>query len=169
MDAETSDPAPEPGGPAQHDETLVQVLATKILLDWLRNRQQLLIPLTLDLRTLPEEEATRLVHAMVMAALAEGTPESLRLARVETALEHLRADPSHFATLAAARERRPSLFDLLAEVPDVQAGTRFYAASLLAIDTRQPTNRHYLRYLSGRLQLPKTLTRNLEQLFRAPS
>jgi uncharacterized membrane protein YebE (DUF533 family) len=56
---------------------------------------------------------------------------------------------------------------VLTAVPDVQAGARVYAASLLSIDRRKPVNRHYLRYLAARLQLPRELAHSLEQRFRA--
>jgi len=69
--------------------------------------------------------------------------------------------------MTLALEQPRPLSRLLAEVEDVQTGARIYAASLLSIDQRKPVNRHYLRYLAARLQLPKELARSLEQRFRA--
>lgn len=159
--------AGKPGGPPEHDESLVQVLAGKILLDWLRNRQQLLVPFTLDLRKLDAEEAAKLMHAMVSAAHADGTREEGVRARVESALTHLHADAGHRALLATVLEKPRPLSALLFEIQDVQTGARVYAASLLSIDQRKPVNRHYLRYLAARLQLSNELARSLEQRFRS--
>ena len=170
--AETTEPtettgAPQSGGPPDHDESLVHVVAAKILLDWLRNRQQLLVPFTLDLRKSAPEEAAILVHAMVAAAQADGTFDDRERERIDAALAQLNADADHRALLSAALEQRRPLSELLAEVPDVQMGARVYAACLLTIDLRKPVNRHYLRYLAARLQLPQELARSLEQRFRA--
>ena len=41
-----------------------------------------------------------------------------------------------------------------------------YAASLMAVDQRKPTNRLYLRYLASRLQLSEELVGSLEQRYR---
>ena len=48
----TATEAAKPGGPPEHDEGIVHVLAAKVLVDWLRNRQQLLIPFKLDFQKL---------------------------------------------------------------------------------------------------------------------
>ena len=44
--------ADRPAGPAEHDEPLIEIVAAKVLADWLRNRQQLLVPFTIDLQKL---------------------------------------------------------------------------------------------------------------------
>ena len=159
--------APEPGGPPDHDESLVHVLAAKVLIDWLRNRRQLLVPFTLDLKKVAAEEAAVLIQAMVAAARADGTADGTERERLESALGHLQADDTHRTLLTGALEERSPLSAVLAAVHDVQTGARVYAASLLAVDQRKPVNRHYLRYLAARLQLPKELTHSLEQRFRA--
>src|SRR5947199_412034 len=68
-DEETARPA----GPAAHDEPLVEIVAAKILIDWLRNRQQLLVPFTIDLTKLDPAQVELLVQAMIVAAQADGT------------------------------------------------------------------------------------------------
>jgi uncharacterized membrane protein YebE (DUF533 family) len=50
-------------------------------------------------------------------------------------------------------------------VKDVQTGTIFQAASLLAIDRRKLVNRHYLRYVAARLGLSEELARDLSRRF----
>jgi uncharacterized membrane protein YebE (DUF533 family) len=88
-------------------------------------------------------------------------------ARVESALERLNAGEAHRTSLQGLLERPRPLGEVLGQVKDVQTGAIVYAASLLAIDRRKLVNRHYLRYLAARLQLPKDLTRSLEQRYRA--
>ena len=174
MVAETAAPvAPEPeeavrpAGPAEHDETIVEVLAAKILIDWLRNRQQLLVPFTIDLQKLEEREASLLVEAMLAAAQADGTVDGNERERVDSALELLNAGDPQRAMVDRIIEKPRPLAHILADVTDVQSAGIFYAASLLAVDRRKLVNRQYLRYLAVRLQLPRELARSLEQRYRA--
>ncbi|MEA3158071.1 MAG: hypothetical protein QOK44_5660 [Betaproteobacteria bacterium] len=149
-----------------HDEFVVEVLAAKILIDWLRNRQQLLIPFTLDLGKHAPAEVETLVHAMAAAALADGALDGKERERLEGALQSVNADDRQRAMLKELLEHPKPLAEVLREVRDVKTGALVYAASLLAIDRRKPVNRHYLRYLAARLQLPQPLARSLEQRFR---
>jgi uncharacterized membrane protein YebE (DUF533 family) len=153
-------------GPPEHDQAVVEVLAAKILIDWLRNRQQLLVPFTLDLSKLAPTEVEILVRAMAAAALADGALDGKERERVEAALQFVNADDRQRATLAELLERPTPLAETLRQVRDVKMGAIVYAGSLLAIDRRKPVNRHYLRYLAARLQLPQPLARSLEQRFR---
>ncbi|MGZ5161159.1 MAG: DUF533 domain-containing protein [Burkholderiales bacterium] len=152
--------------PPEHDDAVVEVLAAKILIDWLRNRQQLLVPFTLDLTKLAPAEVEILVHAMAAAALADGALDGKERERVEGALQFVNADDHQRAMLAELLEHPAPLAETLRQVRDVKMGAIVYAASLLAIDRRKPVNRHYLRYLAARLQLPQPLARSLEQRFR---
>ena len=157
----------QPGGAPAFDESVVQVLASKILIDWLRNRQQLLVPLTLDLQKLEPAQTEILVQAMVAAAQADGGPDPGDHERLAAALRRLNASEAHRSALTSAIDRPRPLFEVLAQVKDVQAGAQVYAASLLAIDRRKRVNRYYLRYLAARLQLPSDVARSLEQRFTA--
>jgi uncharacterized membrane protein YebE (DUF533 family) len=157
---------PEAGGPPEYDESIVQVLASKILSDWLKNRQQLLVPFTLDMQKLDLSEVDVLMHAMIAAAYAGGDPGGKSRERLDAALERLNADDrQREAFLQALREPRP-LRDALASVRDVSVGAMVYAASLLSIDRRRLVNRHFMRYLAARLDLSPQLARSLEQRFR---
>ena len=62
--------ADEPAGP---DPGIVCILSEKILLAWLRNRYQLLFPFVLDLRRLDRTQADLFIHAMIVAAQADGS------------------------------------------------------------------------------------------------
>jgi uncharacterized membrane protein YebE (DUF533 family) len=159
--------AARPAGPAEYDESVVEVLAAKVLIDWLRNRQQLLVPFSIDLAKLEAREVDILVQAMITAAHADGTMDGSERARVESALDRLNAGEEHRKRLQHMLEHPKPLAEVLTRVADVQTGAIVYAASLLAIDRRKLVNRLYLRYLAARLQLPKDLTRSLEQRYRA--
>jgi uncharacterized membrane protein YebE (DUF533 family) len=157
--------AARPAGPADHDESIVEILAAKVLIDWLRNRQQLLVPFKIDLQKLEAARVNLLLHALIAAAQADGTADGKDRERVEAALVALSAAEAHRPLLDAAFAQPAPLAQTLAEAKDVQTGALVYAASLLALDRRKLVNRQYLRYLAARLQLPKDLTRSLEQRF----
>lgn len=159
---------PQPGGPPQFEESAVQVLASKVLLDWLRNRQQLLVPFTLDFAKLEKPRPELLIDGMVAAALAEGVDAKTATGRLEAALGVARASGPHREYARKALEQPRPLHEVLGEVGDVRAGAVLYAACVLAIDRRKPVNRHFLRYIAARLQLSEQLAKNVEQRFRSP-
>lgn len=166
-EATDADEAARPAGPADHDESVVEILAAKILVDWLRNRQQLLVPFTLDLQKLEAQHVDTLMHAMVAAAQADGTADGRERERLAGALRLLNPDEAQRSALISALDHPRPLAEVLAQVPDVQTGALVYAASLLAVDRRKLVNRQYLRYLAARLRLPRALVRDLEQRYGA--
>ena len=161
------DDAGRPAGPAEHDEPLVEIVAAKVLMAWLRNRQQLLVPFSIDLQKIERAHVDLLLQAMIVAAQADGTVDGKERDRVRAALQRLNATAEQLAGLDAALDRPKPLAHALSEVKDVQTAAIVYAASLLAIDRRKLVNRQYLRYLAARLQLPKDVSRSLEQRFFA--
>jgi uncharacterized membrane protein YebE (DUF533 family) len=164
--AEGREKRPDAGGPPEYDESMVQVLASKVLSDWLKNRQQLLVPFTVDLQKLDSAEAEVLVQAMVMAAGAGGHAGERSGERLDDALQRLNANDAQRETAARTLTQAGALRDVLASVRDVRMGAMVYAASLLAIDRRKLVNRHFMRYLAARLDLSPQLARSLEQRFR---
>jgi hypothetical protein len=156
--------ADEPAGP---DPGIVCILSEKILLAWLRNRYQLLFPFVLDLRRLDRSHADLFIHAMIAAAQADGSCDGRERGRIEGTLALVNPDVVERGFLDAALEHPRPLNELLQEVRDVQTAALFYAASLLAVDRRNPVNHHYLRYLAARLQLSDELVTSLEQRFRS--
>src|SRR3954470_13426505 len=89
--APDADEAAREAGPAEHDETIVEILAAKVLIDWLRNRQQLLVPFSIDLAKREPGEVSLLIEAMLSAAQADGTVDGKERERVEGALSLLNA------------------------------------------------------------------------------
>jgi len=149
-----------------YDENVVAVLGAKILIDWLRNRRQLLAPFTLDLQKLGDPQVEVLIQAMISAIRADGAHEGKERERIDNALQFLNASPQQHASVERLLERPHALPEVLAEVSDLESSALVYAASLVAIDARKMVNRLYLRYLATRLQLPDELVRTLEQRFR---
>jgi hypothetical protein len=156
--------ADEPVGP---DPGIVCILSEKILLAWLRNRYQLLFPFVLDLRRLDRAQADLFIHAMIVAAQADGSCDGRERGRIEGTLALVNPNVMERGYLDTALEHPKPLNELLRQVRDVQTGALFYAASLLAVDRRNPINHHYLRYLAARLQLSEELVASLEQRFRS--
>ena len=150
-----------------HDPAIVRLLASKILMDWLRNRQQLLVPLALDLQKLEAPVAEMLMRAMVTASHADGVFDAQDEKRLGAALQRLNASDAQRTGLRALISERKPLDYVLRDAPDAETGAMVYAASLLASDRRKRVNRYYLRYLGERLKLGKDLLRGLEQRYNA--
>jgi hypothetical protein len=155
----------EGGGEPEFDPGIVGILSEKVLLAWLRNRYQLLFPFALDLRRLDERQAGLLVHAMIAAAQADGSFDKQERDRIAGTLDLVNPSADESAFLTQAIENPTPLNGILSAVRDVQTGALVYAASLMAVDRRQPVNRYYLRYLAARLQLSDELAKSLEQRY----
>ena len=149
------------------DEHAIEALAARILHGWLRNRQQLLVPFTIDLQKLEASQFDTLLQAMHAAAHADGSAPDEVERRLKAALDAVNASAAQHRESGRTLSNPRTLHEVLAQVADVQAGALIYAASLLAIDRRKLVNRQYLRYLAARLQLPRALTRALEQRYVA--
>lgn len=151
------------------DPGVVDVVAAKILLAWLRNRYQLLFPFALDLHGLDDARIELFIRAMILAAQADGSLDGRERERIDGALALLGRSRRPASFVDDALSHPKSLNEVLAQVHDTQGGALVYAASLMAVDGRKPVNRHYLRYLAARLQLSEELAGSLEQRFHAPS
>lgn len=163
-------PSPAAASPAAEapafDDAALGILAEKVLLAWLRNRYQLLFPFALDLRRLDERQAALFLHAMVAAAQADGSLDRRERDRLEGTLRLVNPSAEERAVLDEVLARPRPLNEILAEVRDVETAALVYAASLMAVDRRQPVNRYFLKYLAARLQLSEELAGSLEQRYR---
>jgi hypothetical protein len=155
------------GATAAFDDGIIDVLAEKVLLAWLRNRYQLLFPFALNLRRLDRPQGELFLHAMIAAAQADGALDGKERERIEGALSLVNPSDNERALLETALARPKPLNEILEQVQDIQTGALVYAASLMAVDQRKPVNRHYLRYLAARLQLSEELVGSLEQRFHS--
>ena len=164
--ADSAEATQDDGTQGGYDEHVVAVLAAKILIDWLRNRRQLLAPFTLDLQKLGPSEVEVLIQAMISALRADGEHAGKERERIDGALQILNASAEQHASVERLLERPQALPEVLARVSDTESRALVYAASLVAIDARKLVNRLYLRYLATRLQLPDELVKTLGQRFR---
>lgn len=147
-------------------DTLQGALGAKLLGDWLRNRQQLLVPLTLDLSQVDAASADLLLRAMAAAAQACGEPDEADRTRLAVALERMRATAAQRARLDERLRSAEPVNAWLAQVTDAPTVALVYAAALLAIDQRAAAGAAWLRYLAARLGLARELVKNLEQRYR---
>ena len=167
------DPASEEGSARRSveaaqelDPGIVCVVAEKLLGDWLRNRYQLLFPFALNLRQLEGGQPELLIHAMLAAAQADGSFDGREHERIEGVLAQMNPRQGDERLLKQAAENPRPLNEILRQVQEVRTAALIYAASLMAIDQRKPTNRYYLKYLASRLQLSEELVGSLEQRYR---
>lgn len=146
-------------------EATLKVLSAKLLGAHLANRHQISYPLTIDFRTLPEEDRAFLIEVAGAAALAGGGGEAAldgaggRLARRgadEVALAGLRKASAEPLSVNAIVER--------AHVSDRAAHA--YAVSLLALGTRQAAGQLYLTYLAARLGLSQEVVGSVNRRYR---
>jgi len=142
-----------PRAPLEHAP--LDVLAAKIVFAHLRNRQQLMGPPPTALGQLDAGQAELLIHAVVVAAHANGrmSEHEERLMRAAVSSIGLQSQTAGF--LEEAIRHPVPLEVLLRDVRDGHLASLVYTASLLAIDKRDAVNRSYLAYLARRLNLPE--------------
>jgi uncharacterized membrane protein YebE (DUF533 family) len=138
---------------------LHQALAEKLLHGWAQNRQQVLVPLTLNLARLEPARRGPVIAMMQAALAARGAAEGAE-ARLAAALRRAGGDP------ATPPAEPPDLFRLLAEVEAAGLGGEAYAAASLVLDRRVAGERAFLEWLAARLGLPASLTAGLARRYR---
>lgn len=163
-----TDPAP-PGstGPADPGDVLRSTVATKVLGGWLANRQQTLVPHTLNFRVLEPAQADLLLAVMAAATQADGEIDPHEVRQLPLALSRVGAGENEARRLEVALAEPQHLGVLLARVQDAGLATHAYAAALLAINRGARANRAFLDYLGARLGLAPDVTGSLERRYRA--
>lgn len=161
--------APAPAQPPVPDpEARLEVaLATRLLEGWLSNRQQVLVPHTLNFRAMSPEQAALLVEVMAAAAQADGAVDPREAQVLPQVVRRVGAGAAEEARLTAALAEPQNLGSLPARVEAEGLATHAYAAALLAINRRGRVNRAFLDYLAGRLGLAAEVARSLERRYRA--
>ncbi len=142
---------------------LVESLGQKVLHAWLQNRNQTLLPLTLNLRSLDLEERSLVLCVAASAVAANGRGPDLGLA--DAALARIGAGERERQVLrdALAAGTTRGLFEA---VTAAGLGTHAYGAALLAVDRRDRVNQHYLAYLAARFALPDDAVASLHRRYR---
>lgn len=162
--ASESDRAPRPA--SEPERVLQEAVATKLLGGWLSNRNQTLVPHTLNYAVLQPDQASLLVAVMAAAAQADGQVSPTESRQIPLALERLGAGDGLARQLEAALHVPQPLGSLLAQVQEAGLTTHAYAAALLAIERRSRVNRAFLHYLSARLGLSPDVASSLERRYR---
>ncbi|EYD74757.1 putative membrane protein [Rubellimicrobium mesophilum DSM 19309] len=161
---------PGPPGPRAAPnpaEEIYLAVATKVLSGWLANRQQTLVPHTLNFRVLERAQADLLLAVMAAAAQADGEIDSREVRQLPLALRRVGAGEDEARRLDEALAEPQHLGVLLARVQEAGLGTHAYAAALLAINRGARANRAFLDYLGARLGLAPEVAGSLERRYRA--
>jgi len=146
------------------ERTVQAALAEKLLHAWAQNRQQVGVPLALNLGRM-EPAARGLLLRVMAAALAAGGAGPEAAARLGPALRRVGAEVE-VATVAAALAPPPDVFALMAEVEAAGLGAPAYAAAAAVLDRRNPAARAFLDWLAARLALPASLAAGLARRYR---
>jgi uncharacterized membrane protein YebE (DUF533 family) len=168
LQPETTPPVDRRRGTFEPTQKAVfQAVGTKVLLGWLQNRHQTLLPLTVNFRVLDENDAELLAEAMAAAMLAmSGATDASR----EPAEAFLRASGASGSTLELFRQALANpqplvrLFDRLRASHGL--GPLAYILMVVANDGRDPANVLFLQWAAARLELPTTVVRSVERRYR---
>ena len=160
-------PVPAPGPASDAGRDLEIAVATKLLDGWLNNRQQTLVPHTLNFGALSPDEARLLLGVMAAAAQADGQVDPREARQLPLALERVGAGEAEVRDIARLLGELQPLAELLAGVQEAGLGAHAYAAACLAINRRGRANRAFLGYLGARLGLAPDITAALERRYRA--
>ena len=148
-------------------ETLQVAVATKVLGGWLANRQQTLVPHTLNFGVLDRVQADLLLAVMAAAAQADGQIDSREARQLPLALRRVGAGEDEERRIDDALAEPQHLSVLLTKVQNAGLATHAYAAALLAINRGTRANRAFLDYLGARLGLASEVAGSLERRYRA--
>lgn len=153
--------------PFDPEEDLQVAVATKLLGGWLANRQQTLVPHTLNFRVLDRAQTDLLLAVMAAATQADGQIDTREVRQLRLALRQVGAGEEVARRLEAALAEPQHLGVLLLRVQEAGLTTHAYAAALLAINRGARVNRAFLDYLAARLGLSPEVTGSLERRYRA--
>ena len=158
---------PDPANPADPVEALRLAIATKVLGGWLANRQQTLVPHTLNFRVLDRVQADLLLAVLAAAAQAAGQIVWREVRQRHLALRRVGAGEDEARRLEAVLAEPQHLGILLKRIQEAGLATHAYAAALLAINRGARANRAFLDYLGARLGLSAEIAGSLERRYRA--
>ncbi|MGG5812018.1 hypothetical protein [Falsiroseomonas sp. CW058] len=145
---------PDPG-----QAMLREAIAQKVLLGWAENRQQVAVPLAVNLGRMPPAEAGLVVQAMAAALALAGPPS-------EAARQRLGAALARAGGAGLPVPERPDLLALFAALEGAGLGPHAYAASLMVLDRREKLARAWLDLLAARFALPAELLAGLARRYR---
>lgn len=148
--------------PITGEEELAECLSVKVLHGWMQNRQQTLLPLTVNFKTQGELASRSLAEWMAVACLAvQG--DSLR---ARSWLGTAGASPQILAVFDAATVHTPPIHAALSAVAHHGVPAHAYIAALIAGNSRDPVVTPFLDYVAASLTLPTTVVRSAVRRYR---
>lgn len=151
---------------APAEAVLRETIAQKVLHAWAQNRQQVLVPLTVNLSRLEPASRALVVQAMAAAAMAGGRVTQEGRDRLTAALRRTGGGPEELALAERALTQPMPMAELLAALETARLGAHAFAASLLVADRREAVERAWLDYLAARFALPTEVTVGLGRRYR---
>ncbi|WP_428395595.1 hypothetical protein [Lichenicoccus sp.] len=150
------------------EDALIASLSEKVLHAWLQNRHQTLYPLSLNFRTLRQEQQETLAGMLAIALRAgpaardlTGEPERLR-----DWLKSVGAGGAALDALERAIAEPPSLSRQLELVIEQDLAAYAYVMGIVASDARYDATLRFLDYLEARLDLPTAVVRSAARRYR---
>lgn len=120
-------------------------------------------PLAIEPPPLPVELPLKMVLAMIAAAAADGSIDTVEMAALATAIEDAPVTPEEKARLAAALNQPPTVEAVAVLAANPEEASEIYGAALTAIDLDTPSEHLFLKRLSRALQLDDSLVVTLHE------
>jgi uncharacterized membrane protein YebE (DUF533 family) len=151
--------------PPPAERTIRLALAEKLVQAWALNRQQVRVPLSLNLaRMMPEQRA--LVAAAMAASLAAcGIAPEVASSRLEAALARIGGAAAQAAAMQAI-QAPTDLVALLRRLEAEELGAHAYAGAVLVLDRQVAAQRLFLDWLAARFALPAATASGLARRYR---
>ena len=140
--------------------------AQKVLHAWLQNRNQTLLPLAINLRSLSADAKALLMQAMATAIGAGAPMPQGRRERLNAWLSSVGGTEADRLALAKAIARPIALPLLLEQAAAAKLAPAVYAISVAALDQGDAVNTLYLDYLAAKLAIPVTVVRSAARRYR---
>lgn len=154
---------PDPGA-----AVIMDAVGQKLINAWLQNRNQTLVPLTLNFRVLSAEQHDSVI-SFLAALLLAGRPAADAMAAVpslKTWLTGLGADPADLATFDAALAAPKPLGMLMEAAHALDTTIYAFIASLAAADQRFPASNLLCDVIEARFELPSAAIRSATRRYR---
>lgn len=170
--------APEPDEPRDRRDRLPgsaesqieERIGEKVLHGWLQNRQQTLMPLSVNLgRLAPGDRVAAMRFAAVAALAGQPGREADRpaaAAALETWLASVGASEDALALYRSTLAHPPALHEALAAVRGPALGPLAFVTALVAGRDGDAASRAFADYVAASLALPSTAVRSAERRFR---
>ncbi len=147
---------------------IAEALGAKVLHGWLQNRHQTLMPLTLNLSVMAEDQQARLARILASLLLA-GRPADAAAELGPTLRSWLSGLGAGHATVAAFDQAMddPLPLNVIFEIAQRNELTIYtYVAALVASDTRFPVSTMLCDVVQTRFDLPAALVRSAVRRYR---